>query len=905
MPISSTVRRFCVALVAALFLTVGAHPAFGAQPPANASAGVISGQIIDANGGLPIADATVELQRDTQTVMKSTTSADGTFRFQGEPPGTYSVLVTAAGYQTTRISDIVVDVAKTAEVRTAIVRSTGALKEIAVVSVGGHGSLQTSATINQNIEPQVLLNQNFIRAADAVGTLPGITASTSNAVGDDIFLSIRGFNPSETATLLDGHQIGPIGSAVNAFNTYDSQVSPFFGLSGIQVTYGSGATGLYGVDSIAGTVNYQTLEPTKVPGGLFEQGVGNDGKLLTGIQATGSIGKFGYAVAHAVEGTYGNFSPQVIWQQGLSGNDLTSATAAANTYAVSGDYLLRDDLFKLSYAFDPTAKLTFTLFSTNAWEDKTGNGDQDFLTYPFQFYNAQQALAQSSTTTVTLPNGSTATCTGSIAVLVDAAPNYQCLSSQQYAQMTSGPAGGGAGPFQGIRNHDYDLRFTKTIGSNNTLTVDGNVDDYATDFNRAVATGFFRSHFFLTHGLLVTDDFSESKDDLGFGFSLEHQLITNDQFPDSFTVPNQVLQQIAFKQPFDLNESGFFVNEQHFFNNRLSLFASLWVKHANVTPITSFDPRLSVVYRPSNSDVLRFTTGHSASVPQPNLAFAAPSLNGNTGSFLPNCRGNLQSGVGDVSDPNLGPEKATDYEVAYGHRFSADNFVQVNLYQANEQGTLFDGTLPFTALGNAVPNQTIQLYLDKIAQLCPNIPNPTIANLNASTTYNAAQARYQGIEISGRLHISRHVLTDYMYDVQSAYYMGVPDSILQQNTGVINGAQLGGIPLHKASLALEYQSGRGVVARIDGNYMGDNNSFNRPAFSWVNTTLSDTVGSVTLTFGVNNLFNNAAGSPYGLIGLGVFQPENQYGTDTSALSEGSELYGLPARQAMLTLQYRL
>ncbi len=665
-------------------------------------------------------------------------------------------------------------------------------------------------------------------------------------------------------------------------------------------------TGLYGVDTIAGTVDYQTLDPTRKPSALFEQGVGNNGKSLTAIQATGTIGKFGYAIAHAVEGTYGQFIPQQVMQTGLLGNNLTAANVAANTYAVSADYILRNDLVKFSYAFDPGTRLTLTTYAGNAWEDKTGNGDQDFLPYPFQLYNAQQALVQNNNTTnVTLPNGQTATCTGSIAVLVDAAPKYQCLPPSRYAQLTSGPAGGGPGPWQGIRNHDYDARFTKTLSRSNTLTIDGYADYYATDFNRAVASDFFRSHFFFTHGLLITDDISGSKNDFGFGYSTAHQLITNSQFPDNFTVPNQTFQRIAYKQPFDVNVSGFFLNDQYFPNSRLSLFANLWVKRANVTPITSFDPRFSVMYRPSNSDVLRLTVGHSASIPQPNLVFAEPAVNGNVGSFFPNCAGNLQSTIGDVSDRNLGPEKATDYEFAYGRRFGRDNSIQLNLYEANEQGTLFDGTLPFSAVGTTIPQATIQLYLDKIASLCPNIPNPTVANLNVNTTYNASQARYRGIELSGRVHILPTLLTDFYYDTQSAFYLGVPDSILQQNVTVINGAQIQGIPLHKAEIGLEYQSGHGVDVRFDENYLADNNQFNTPGFWWANASLSNTSGPVTVTFGINNLFNSNAESPYGLIGLGMFQPENQFGTDTSSLTQGTELYGLPARQMMLTVQYRL
>ncbi len=59
-----------------------------------------------------------------------------------------------------------------------------------------------------------------------------------------------------------------------------------------------------------------------------------------------------------------------------------------------------------------------------------------------------------------------------------------------------------------------------------------------------------------------------------------------------------------------------------------------------------------------------------------------------------------------------------------------------------------------------------------------------------------------------------------------------------------------------------------------------------------------------MSAGVYNFFNSAA-QQYGLIGAGVFQPQNYYGSaalggPTSAIQEGSEQYGLPFRQFWIT-----
>jgi outer membrane receptor protein involved in Fe transport len=898
------VARSFVFAMALLLVYAVSGVAAGAAPATSATAtsqsGSISGTVVEANGGLPVPSATVELERGRKTLARTTTQPDGSFRFADEPPAVYSILISRSGYQSTIINNVVVAPGRTVYANTAINR--GAMRTIAVVSTSGRQSLQTSTTINQFISPTVIQNQDYVRASDALTGIAGVTPSTSSAVGDDEFISIRGYNASETATLLDGHRIGPLGSAVNAYTTFDSQISPFFGLNGIQVVYGSGAAGLFGVDAIGGSIDYQTISPTATPQFTAEQGWGNDGKLLTGLQATGTVGKFAYAVVHAVEGTYGSFAPQKVVETGLLGNDFTSSNYVLNTYTVTGNYDLRNDLLKLQYDFDPGTQLMFTGYSATIWEDKTGNGDEDFLTYPFQLFNAQQALAQNGNmTSITLPNGTTETCTGSIAVLVNPSPGYACVTPQQYARESSGPAGGGPGPFQGIRNQDYDLRFTKTLSSANDLTIDGYIDNYAFDFNRFTDSAFFRSYFYLTHGLLIADHITGGggRNDLGFGFAVEHQNTRYDQFPDIYTIPGGSLNRIGWGPSYIIADTGWFANDQYFLSDRLSLFANLWYKSYNVTPIKTLDPRFSVVYRPTTSDVLRVTAGHSASVPQPGLVFSPTTINGNTGSFFPNCANNLQSTIGSSSNRNLQPEKATDEEFAYGHLFGPGDFLQVNLYDSYEQGAFFDGNLLLTATGVKVAPSIINAYLRKIASICPNIPNPTVANLNVDTTYNAASARYRGIEITGRVPVVRGLSADYMYDVQSAFYEGIPVPILQQNVTDINGAQVQGIPLHKASIGLEYQTTSGLDIRFDGYHIDANNPYDAPAYNYANASISNTWGHVTLTFGVNNVFNSIA-TQWGLIGLGQWVPENQYGTDTSSLSQGDELYGMPYRQFMLT-----
>jgi len=205
--------------------------------------------------------------------------------------------------------------------RTSLYEQIGTIGHVTVLA---QSSLQTSATINESVPASRLQTEDYMRAGDALISLPGVTTQTSSSLGDDMSISIRGFDSSETATLLDGHPIGPIGAFGGGF---DYQVSPFFGLRDIETVFGSGATTIYGASTIAGAVDMQTINPTQQQHLLVEQGFGSDGKLLTGLQATGTDQKLGYALSHAVEGTDGLFPSSTIEQSGVLGTVIMPASA--------------------------------------------------------------------------------------------------------------------------------------------------------------------------------------------------------------------------------------------------------------------------------------------------------------------------------------------------------------------------------------------------------------------------------------------------------------------------------------------------------------------------------------------------------------------------------------------------
>ncbi|MBV9027135.1 MAG: TonB-dependent receptor [Candidatus Eremiobacteraeota bacterium] len=911
---------------------------FVAALPAAAAGGVtVSGRILDAQGGLPVRNAAVALERGASHVAVARTDSAGNFRIVGVPPGTYAAIVTAPGYETTRLSPDLLVTSEISEVsfQMAVSPAKAGLKQIGYVLASRRGALQTTTTINTHVDANVIQSENFARLGDVLTTVPGVITSTSSSVGDDMTLSIRGYDPSETAVLLDGHPIGPIGAFGHGYNF---NVSPFWGLTGADVVFGSGASGLFGATTIAGAVNFLTINPTPQEHFSVTQGAGSDDKYMTGLLGTGTLGKLGYAVAWGSQGTTGNFPGGYIQQTALLQTsvvhppycpspsncnapppDLTHANAynAVNYYPVSGGYSQKDFVGKLVYDFSPKTTLQFTAYAANDWQNSTGNGDNDYQTFPYVLYGAQQTLAAIEASKggrdTILVNGRARSCHDAIAVLVDNAQGYTCMSAAQYAVNFYGPFGGSIDRWRTLGNQDYDLRATQQIGAG-TIALEGFADAYNYNAQKGpgVPIGPYGPgpdflNLYHSRGFLVSDDFPLAKNDVGFGYSWLRQSNTNGQFP--YSLPSGATYNVfGNNPPLYLSTVSYFVRDNWMPSDKFAAFGSFWIQRSIDTRSTHVDPRVSLIYRPTNNDVIRITGGRSYSEPDPSLmAFAPPVYNAPSSINCPPA--STGSGalvpVASVANPLLQPETATDLELAYGHRFNSTTNVQADVYQSLENQALLNGNVPIVGFaGISVPRDYVDKALARLSS-CAGL-HPTIRNLAFATTYNAAAARYRGIVLSSNVGLMRYVSLNASFDVQSASYLGVPQDILIANTNLLDGGQIYGIPLRQGTAGLAYQDNRGLGARIDATYIGGNNSWNRSPFWFANAAISKSTGPYSVGFGVSNLFNSAA-QRYGYIGYGIFQPQNFYGSAAqggpiSALQQSSEQYGLPFRQYWFTIK---
>ncbi len=903
-----------------------------AQNAPASSPATISGIVADQINGLAIPNADLELYQADASVAKTKSDQAGRYSFPRVKPGIYTIVVRAPGYSSGRSNEFAVlpstDTSQSMVLSRASVGETN-LKVIGTVTTSSSNPLAATTSITRTIDTTALRNENYLRAGDALRTLPGVNfAGLSSSVGDDLYVDIRGLGETETQALLDGHPVGPqgvyginrpFGTFPGAFNYADT---PFFGLSKVQVTFGSGASGLYGTDATGGTVDMQTLNPTPTRQFVLEQGIGSQTKSQSDFRATGTLGRLGYAFAGSVQGTNGLYNPQVIPQTArpnnnpnlnnggacTAGNDITSCNLALNTYQVSGITNIRSGLAKLQYALSKNTTIMGSWFGSGQYADSTGNGDNDNL--PYDTRVAQ--IRTNNTPNCSLATDSSGSQTG-YTVITDANPSA-CYSAPQWAAASSGPFGGGAGRNRGTSMFDYHARL-QSISGHSTYAADYFFNHYKFYKSSQEASGldpsgkYFQgtqySQFLNTSGLLLSDNITNENSDFGFGYFTEHQLQTRLDF-------NTVgLNQFAYAQPQSFGYGSIFARGSIKMSPRFSTYANFWLKNSNVTHGTYFDPRISLVYRPSsNRDVMRLTYGRTTGVPAPETIYALAAINGNPSSLNPSCT--PFNNIGNAGNPKLKPEEANDVELGFAHGFHDDSSVQLNLYTTSVRNQLFAAGLPLTQYGNLAIDPTLLAgFASKIASAgCPGV-NPTvpatvIPYLAISTTYNAASALYRGIELSGRYRFSRQFYADYTYDIQSSTQSGIADNILKSNPFIVNGAQIAYIPTHQASVGFDYSNSHGWEARIDTYWTGDNNTSQRAAYSLSNGFISKTLGhGLVARMGVSNIFNTATEN-YGYFGHQLFIPENHFFNDATPiqqfLSTGSgERFGLPSRAFLFTL----
>ncbi|MBV9232869.1 MAG: TonB-dependent receptor, partial [Candidatus Eremiobacteraeota bacterium] len=355
----------------------------------------LSGRVVDQSTGLPIAGATIETVGPT--AQSVTSDSNGHFAMDRLVLGLYHLRIGRQGYQTAVSDSFSVSAFQAPVVTLALApqrTAASGLLTIGHTSTRASQSLQRSSVIYQSVSAEAIQSMGFFRAGDVLRTLPQVNlavgttgGSDTPSPGDDQYLDFRGIGNLETTTLLDGH---PIGAGLNRGKNfgYNWESSPTFALRDIVVTYGSGLSGLSPYSALGGVANMVTLDPTPRAQWSLTQGYGTFSKLATTITGTGMLGQhFGYAVAYGTQGIYGPYQNDSFYQPGAAYDQAAprgSAVYNMGVYPYGTGVANRGALAKFQYVFgdpDRPSHLTASAVWSDYWDDKTGNGDQDYLPY--------------------------------------------------------------------------------------------------------------------------------------------------------------------------------------------------------------------------------------------------------------------------------------------------------------------------------------------------------------------------------------------------------------------------------------------------------------------------------------------------------------------------------------------
>jgi Carboxypeptidase regulatory-like domain/TonB dependent receptor len=164
----------------------------------------IRGRVVDAQGAsIPGASVTVRNQ-DTGMFRETFSGDDGTYFVSALAPGKYQVSVELQGFKKQVLSDVVLEVGKTATMEVQL--AVGGIEESVTVSAESQLVDTTSKEIGGNISARELvslpsINRNFV---GLIGVLPGIVPNVStDSVGSDAIIT-NGRESRNNNYLVDG-----------------------------------------------------------------------------------------------------------------------------------------------------------------------------------------------------------------------------------------------------------------------------------------------------------------------------------------------------------------------------------------------------------------------------------------------------------------------------------------------------------------------------------------------------------------------------------------------------------------------------------------------------------------------------------------------------------------------------
>ncbi len=807
---SATFIRRLLFCVLALVLYLGSAPverASADSPSAHAIEGTITSE-----DGTPLGGAVVHVY-GTSGDRSVLTDTNGRFALDNLGYGAYSLDVRAPGYN--RLIGRTVGIRRHANppIVLALSRSESSLITIGRVQATSN-TLPTSTVPTTTIDTQAYAQAGFTRVSDVLQDNVSTTLVhplDAGTTGLPTSVALRGPDPTETLVDIDGHQI-------NSGNTGDFDLSLLdpADYENIELVKGISPSSLIAPDTIDGAINIRTIEPTQSDHALFRVFGGSYNSFGETLQTTGTYDKLGYVLSLHRTTSDGEVNQTIF-------DTNTSAPAQVGS-AFDGSNLLAKLRYSFGHAGDAYVEGSFR--------------DQS------QFRDLSAGLS-----VIDAPDGSTGPASSTLTNVDGAEGSSFASHVAAYgidARVPLGnPGSDGIRPYSLLYRHYSSLVSQSVFGpaedSSPYLYNDRDLIDHETleldrqfshasltlrydNSNEALATDF-------EAGVVNSESVARKTGDAQARLA---DTTTATNTPGLYTLGlGQTQRFFALRYTYDptsqlhLTAAGYY--------SRYSLFGS------------SLDPRFGASFTPDPRSVVRFSVGTTYQVPQLPELYSAPASS------------QLVGQPALVGNPNLQPDRATEYGLGFEHFFelgARQTSASLDLYRVNLRDPA----------STTVPGDVTD----------PNC-GPTVAGGDGtscpiSTTINAGDGIYQGFELQAQRAIAPFTTLRAGYAVRSAYLTAVPANI--QDGTLVVGEQSLGLPLQKGTLAIVHTPPTGFTYGGSAVYEGLYNELNEPQFATVNGSIGYRFKSFEVQLSGTNLtdvydrrFTRIdQGVPYGGIG---------------------------------------
>jgi outer membrane receptor protein involved in Fe transport len=729
----------------------------------------------------PIAGASIVLSAPGVS-RRTRSDARGRFKFHRVTPGTYSLHVSAAGYESAVDLTVTVDGSTS---RLTVVLSRATTNSLAVI---GQVRSSSGETVSTSSAPTLLLPAQAAAAAGQttvssmlyhqLSTTPVLPlGGGSNAT---VAFAVRGPDPTETLVDIDGHRVNN-----GTTGDFDLSLIDPAALQDVQVIYGISPSSLIGPNTIGGGLNIVTLEPTSAPHALMRLFGGSYGSFGGTLQSTGSVDRFGYAVSLHGKASSGSVNQSI---------------PVENSQQFVGSYSQGNSIL---------TKLRYQIGGSNGY---------GYVQLNFR----DQTVVKDDSALLT----------------------------------TFTPAGfsGGAGTFQSFAgtmlathqaNYGFDAQLP--LGNEQTEGAPANVLRFShltTLASQSVSgPGADTLPYLYNQRDLLGDDWLEIDHHFPNGLlSFKYDLGTETLGTDY--VQGQAQAQVIFgartpvPQHLSLSQTERSAVLRYTADVSSAIHYSLALYHSDFSTFgTSFDPRAGIVWTPTGNTAVRASVGTTFQTPQLSELVVPPPAD-----RVP------VGGIVFIGNPNLQPDRATDYDLGFEQVFKIIRHplnVGMDLYQTNLRG-------PSAQLNvTPVPN-------------CQTKQNPTSCPL--SYPVNAGNGIYRGMEIHADQELAGETHLRAGWDVNSSYLTVIPRSI--QDGSFVAGQQILGQPLHKGYLEFDREPRKGWSYGARLNYEGAYNELNRSAYATLDAHLTyRRAGYEYGLYGTN--LTNVYSNPFTIVGGGV------------------------------------